>query len=157
MPLDVQRTDTITQLEGLANIPQTAMAIVPAVAAAVAFEIPVYKAPSRGSAVIINRLSIIAAVAITGAATNFQTLQFRQWRAGVLVGLLTGATTYVTTVTLAVQTELALFLPSSTVTAAALLPGDVLTLQNVASGTGAALPTLTVVVESSSVPPAFGY
>jgi hypothetical protein len=157
MPLDTQRTDTVTQLEALANIPITEMVVVPAAAAAAAYEVPVFKAPSRGLATVLNRLSIIAAVAIAGAATNFQTVQFRLWRAGVLVGTITGAVTYVTTASLAVQTELVLFNLSSTVALAVMQPGDVLTLQSATTGTGAALPALTAVIESGSVPPAMGY
>lgn len=157
MPIDTQRTDTVTQLEALANIPVTETAIVPAAAAAAAYEVPVFKAPSRGLATVINRLSIIAAAAITGAATNFQTVQFRLWRAGVVVGPITGAVTYVTTASLAVQTELVLFNLSSTVALAVMQPGDVLTLQSATTGTGAALPALTAVIESGSVPPAMGY
>jgi hypothetical protein len=157
MPIDPQRTDTITQLEALENIPSASYATVPAVAAGVAYEVPIFKAPSKGLATVVTRLSIIAAVAITGAATNFQTLQFRQWRAGVLVGTFTGATTYVTTASLAVQTELALFAVTTTVVAVNLLPGDLITLQSVTTGTGAALPVIQTVVESGSVPPAMGY
>jgi hypothetical protein len=157
MPLDLYRTDTVTQLEALAGIPNVEMVTVAAVAAGVAYEVPVFKSPSKGLATVINRLSIIAAAAITGAATNFQTVQFRQWRAGVLVGVITGATTYVTTASLALQTELALFAVSSTVSQLSMLPGDVLTLQSVTTATGAALPVLTVAVEWSPVAPAMGF
>jgi hypothetical protein len=144
MPFNPNETDDISQLKALESDPSPEMTTAPAVAAAVAYEIPVFVNGHGGVGTTITRLAIYAAAAITGAATNFQTLQFRQFRAGVLVGLLTGATTYVTTASLATLTEKLLFTG-----AVVLQPGDLLTLQSVTTGTGAALPIITTVVESS--------
>jgi hypothetical protein len=155
MPIDPQRTDTLVQLEALANIYLSTVTVVPAVAAATAYEIPVYKAPALGSATAIRRLSIAPATAIAGAATNFQTLQFRVWRAGAFLALITGATTYATTASLAVQTESVLFAVSTTVALLYLLPNDIITLQNATSGTGAALPVIAATIEASPVAAAF--
>ncbi len=144
MPWNPNETDWIAQAEGLAGVARPHHAVVPAAAAAADYEIAVFKAGASGIGTTLTRLSIIADVAIAGAATNYQTLQFRQWRGGALVGTVPGATTYATTANLAALTELALFSG-----AFALQPGDIITLQSVHAGTGAALPALTAVVEAS--------
>lgn len=144
MPFNPQETDFIGQLESLASNPTPELSSAPAATAASDYEVPVFVAGHQGAGTTVSRLSIYAAAAITGAATNYQTLQFRQWRAGALVGAVSGQTLYVTTASLAAQTEKNLFSGSLV-----LQPGDVLTLQSVHSGTGAALPIITAAVEFS--------
>ncbi len=144
MPFDYGRTDTIKQLEANMDLSRSQAVTVPAIAAGTDQEVAVHLAPSGGSGTTLTRASIFAAAAITGAATNTATVRFRQYRAGALVGNVTGGSAYTTTASLAAQTEQNLFSG-----AFALQPGDVITLQTTHAGSGAALPTLTAVVEAS--------
>src|SRR5581483_7644868 len=144
MPFNPYETDVIGQLENLASNPTPELSSAPAATAAADYEIPIFVAGHQGTGTTVTRLSIYAAAAITGAATNFQTVKFRQWRAGALVGAVPGQTPYVTTASLAAQTEFVCFTG-----ALALQPGDVLTLSSIHSGTGAALPNITALIEFS--------
>ncbi len=139
------RTDVIQQLEDAMDLPDTHEVVVPSTAAGTDYEVPVYAAPSGGSGTTLGRASIFAAAAVDAtAATTAATVKFRQYRAGSLVGNVTGASSYVTSATLDAQTEENLFSGSFE-----LDPGDLITLQTTHTGDGAALPALLAVVEAS--------
>ena len=145
MPFDKGKTDVIKQLEQAMDLALAESAVVPAAAAGTDYEVPVYVAPSGGSGTTLSRASIFTAAAVNAtAATTAATLKFRQYRAGSLVGDITGASSYATSATLAARTEKNLFSG-----ALALNPGDLITLQNSHTGDGAALPILAAVVEAS--------
>jgi len=142
---DRAQSDTLGEIEADLGTPLCYQESAAAAAAAAAYEVPIYKVPSQATSATVIRLSIVAAVAIAAVATNLQTLRFRQWRAGAFLANL--GTTYATSAALAVQTELALFTISATQVPVVLQPGDIITLQSVTSGTGAALPILLACAE----------
>ena len=145
MPFNKGKTDVVGQLQDGMDLADTHASVVPAAVAGTDYEVPVYVAPSGGSGTTLSRASLFAAVAVSAtAATTAVTLKFRQYRAGSLVGDITGASSYATSATLAARTEKNLFSG-----ALALSPGDLITLQTTHTGDGAALPILAAVVEAS--------
>ena len=137
-------SDDLEQAAALAAIPRTHSMYVASASAAADYEVGVYKAPAQGAGAAVTRVSFVVDTAITGAATNTATITVRQYRAGTLVGAVSGVTAFVTTASLAVLTEQVLFSGQLN-----LRTGDVLTVQTTHAGTGAALPALRVFVEAA--------
>jgi len=88
------------------------------------------------------KLSVTAPSLVTGQATNFVTITFRQLRAGSVVATIGTLTLNAAGVTLPAEVEVDVPVPGSVPPAVRpiLVPGDVIDVQCVQSGTGLALP-----------------
>lgn len=138
-------TDFISAFQASRDGIRTSMCVIPARSANDATETIVFRVPSSAENCTINKISFIPSVAITGAATNFQTLSTRQIH-GVTPAAITGATTFVTTASLAILTAKDLY-SNYTTTALVLKPSDSITLKDATTASGAVLPEMVVVVE----------
>lgn len=85
---------------------------------------------------VVGRLSLTSPTLVTGAATNFATINFRQVHAGSAVQTLGTLALNATTVTLPAETEVNVPITGTT----PIPSGDTVDVQLVQSGTGLALP-----------------
>lgn len=149
MPLNQPYTDSIGALVDLSQASQVLVVKVASQTANAAVETPVFVAPmsSFNTAVSVNRVTLTPSAAITGAATNLQTFTLNRYDPdGSSIAANVGAN-YVTTVSVAkFATVVVLSTPII------LDNGDILTLKDAGSGTGATTPELTVNVEYSLIP-----
>ena len=83
-----------------------------------------------------QRLSVISPSLVTGAATNFATINIRQMRAGAAVATIGTLALSASTVTLPAEVPVSIPITGSPV----LLDADVIDVQLVQSGTGLVLP-----------------
>lgn len=124
------------------SLPSTEVVIVPARTTGDNTETVIFRVPVGAQFATVSRVSLFASAAISAVATNLQTLSVRAVHSGTPLAIATGVTPYATSTALAAYAEKNLFTGNLY-----LKPGDLLTLKDVSSGTGAALPECSVVVE----------
>jgi len=91
----------------------------------------------------IRHIHIIFEAAVNGAATNYFTINIRQWRNGAALG------TNLASIAFSSGVNASAFVPVHLTPAAGnvIEPGDVITVQLVSTGTGLAAPAMTAQVE----------
>ncbi len=123
---------------------ETLEAVLPAVAAsgpsATTLLGAVPSAEAEG-AVVLSKLSLTSPSLVTGAATNFATITFRQLRAGVSVATLGALALSASTVTLPAETEVSVPITNATPQfSVTLTPGDIIDVVISQAASGLAIP-----------------
>ena len=85
---------------------------------------------------VLETLALVSPSLVTGQATNYATISFRQMRAGALVATLGSLVLNAASVTLPAETETAVTIVGTP----KILAGDTLDVQQIQTGTGLALP-----------------
>jgi len=124
------------------SLPNTEAVIVPARATGDNTETVIFRVPVGAQFANVSRVSLFVSANVAAVATNLQTLSIRAVHSGTPLAIAAGVAPYATSAALVAYAEKAVFVGNLY-----LKPGDLLTLKNVSSGTGAVLPETTVVVE----------